>query len=71
MSVVTLKFLVIFSIMGMSISRNLCSGLEGKRKDSVWDVVIGLLIKGSSALCFLGLAKHFNGYKLRNLKKRT
>lgn len=70
MFVVILKFLVIFSIMGMFILRNLCFGLEGKRKDSVWDVVIGLLIKGSFVLCFLGLVKYFNGYKFRNFKKR-
>lgn len=50
MSVVTLMFLVIFNIMGVSISGNLCPGVpflshEGKTIGKLWDVVTDLLIK--------------------------
>lgn len=63
MSVVTLRFLVIFHIMGMSNSRNLCSGVKGKRKANLWGVVIDLFIRSSSELSFSGLAKQVNSYK--------
>lgn len=68
-SVVTLMFLVMFNIMGMSSSRNLCSGVKGKRRDNLWGVVIDLLIRSSSELSFSGLAKQVNSYKRTSLKK--
>lgn len=68
-SVVTLMLLVIFNIRGMSISRNLCSRVEGRRKDNLWGVVIDLLIESTSDLSFSGLAKHINSYKLKSFKK--
>lgn len=50
MSVVTLMFLRIFHIRGVSISGNLCPGVpflpqEGKKIGNLWDVVTDLLIK--------------------------
>ena len=63
--------LVILSIMGMFISGNLRSAVEGKITNSLWGVGIDLLIKSSSELSFSGLAKHVNNYKLRSLKKGT
>lgn len=50
MSVVTLMFLLIFNIMGVSISENLCPGIpflpqEEKKIGNLWDIVTNLLIK--------------------------
>lgn len=50
MSVVTLMFLLIFHIMGVSISGNLCPDVpfltqEGKKMGNLWDVVTNLLNK--------------------------
>lgn len=53
----------------MSSSRSLCSGVEGKRKDNLWVVVIDSLIRSSSELSFSGLAKQVSSYKLTSLKK--
>lgn len=62
-SVVTLRFLVIFKIIGMSNSRNLCSGAKRKREANLWGVVIDLFIRSSSELSFSGLAKQVNSYE--------
>lgn len=49
-----------FNFVGMSSSRSLCSGVEGKRKDNLWVVVIDSLIRSCSELSFSGLAKQVN-----------
>lgn len=39
-SVVTLMFLVIFNLIGVFISGNLCSVVEGERINYLWGIVI-------------------------------